>query len=119
MMIVHFGANTVHRTVILWILAFLIGPWPALSCIIHCFHLPRVYAAEAEHFLCNVPHPSTQHETHAPPVRYDLLPSVLITAIGVYIIIQRMQWLITVPIASFIPPLEPPPPRKAWSRPAV
>jgi len=111
-MIAHFGANTVHRTVILWILAFLIGPWPALSCIIHCFHLPRVHAAGIEHFLCNVPHPSTQHETNTPPVRYDLLPFALITVIGMYIVIRRMTTRITIPLSSFIVPPDPPPPRK-------
>ncbi|GIV95120.1 hypothetical protein [Chloroflexus aurantiacus] len=115
-MIVHFGANKVplrfSRTVILWTLAFLIGPWPALSCIIHCLHLSSVNRAGVEYFLCDAPHRHADHaDTPAPPVRYDILPLLLIAVAIGSIVIQRISAVITVSFRSVLYAPEPPPPR--------
>ncbi|WP_448336454.1 hypothetical protein [Chloroflexus aurantiacus] len=115
-MIVHFGANKVSlrfsSTVILWMLAFLIGPWPALSCIIHCLHLSVVDSAGVEYFLCDAPHHHTDHtDTPAPPVRYDVLPLALIVFVTGSTVIQRITAVITVTPRSILHAPEPPPPR--------
>lgn len=115
-MIVHFGANKVpfrfSRTVILWMLAFLIGPWPALSCIIHCLHLSSVNRAGVEYFLCDAPHRHANHtDMPAPLVRYDVLPLALIAvAIGA-IVIQRISTVDNDTLPSILHAPEPPPPR--------
>ncbi|WP_322820537.1 hypothetical protein [Chloroflexus sp.] len=115
-MIVHFGANKVplrfSRTVILWTLAFLIGPWPALSCIIHCLHLSSVDRAGVEYFLCDAPHHHTDHtDTPAPPVRYDVLPLAFIAVAIGSIVIQRISAVDNDTLRSILHAPEPPPPR--------
>lgn len=112
-MIVHFGANTAppQRAVILWMLAFLIGPWPALSCVIHCLYLPLKDEAGIEFFLCDAPHTAAQHDLQPPPVRYDLLPLALTLLIGGLIVMRRLTKNCSMIISSVITTPDPPPPR--------
>ncbi|MDW8403492.1 hypothetical protein [Chloroflexus sp.] len=114
-MIVHFGANTaplrLSRVAILWMLAFLIGPWPALSCVIHCLYLPLKDAAGIEFFLCDAPHTAAQHDLQPPPVRYDLLPLALTLLIGGLIVMRRLTKNRSMIISSVITTPDPPPPR--------
>lgn len=115
-MIVHFSANQAplrfSRAVILWTLAFLIGPWPALSCIIHCLHLSSVNRAGIEYFLCDAPHRHANHaDTPAPPVRYDVLPLLLIAVAIGSIVIQRISTVDNDTLRSILHAPEPPPPR--------
>ncbi|WP_298817383.1 hypothetical protein [Chloroflexus sp.] len=121
-MIVHFSANTAPfnptRAVILWTLAFLIGPWPALACIIHCLYLPDYNPAGIEHFLCSAPHPSGQHETSPPPVRYEMASSTLALFIGFLIVVQRLLAEQPVTFLSFTVTPEPPPPRTTLPQPS-
>ncbi|MGQ9775023.1 hypothetical protein [Chloroflexus sp.] len=115
-MIVHFSANQVllcfSRTVILWTLAFLIGPWPALSCIIHCLHPSSVDKAGIEYFLCDAAHRYANHaDTPAPPVRYDALPLALIAVAIGSTVIRRISTAIAITFHSIFHAPEPPPPR--------
>ncbi|WP_322488509.1 hypothetical protein [Chloroflexus sp.] len=120
MMIVQIGANTAppYRAVILWMLAFLIGPWSALSCIIHCHYLPHTDAAGVEFFLCDAPHTAAQHDLPPPPVRYDLWPLGLMIVIGGLVVIQRFVASRPVMCSSVVLTPDPPPPRRMHFQPA-
>lgn len=113
-MIMHFDANTAHlrRAVILWILAFLIGPWPALSCIIHCLSLTHPNRGVAAYFLCDAPHQTTHSDSQPPPVRYDVLPLTLLLSIGGLIIVQRLTANLSTFVALATVTPDPPPPRR-------
>ncbi|WP_198133494.1 hypothetical protein [Chloroflexus aggregans] len=121
-MFVHSISNTaplrLSRSVILWILAFLIGPWPALSCIIHCHYLPHTDSAGVEFFLCDAPHTAAQHDLPPPPVRYDLWPLGLMIVIGGLVVIQRFIATRPVMRSSAILTPDPPPPRRMHFQPA-
>ncbi|MEF3275131.1 MAG: hypothetical protein K6356_12170 [Chloroflexus sp.] len=120
-MIVHFSANTApyqfQRAVILWLLAFLIGPWPALACVIHCHYLLHYSPTGMEHFLCSAPQPSSQHETSPPPVRYDLVPFTITLLISGLSVVQRLlpEQPQALPSLAITP--EPPPPRSTLPQP--
>ncbi|MGB9738206.1 MAG: hypothetical protein C0184_05755 [Chloroflexus aggregans] len=117
-MFVYSIANTtplhLSRAVILWILAFLIGPWPAVSCIIHCLVITPS-SAGVEHFLCDAPHTGNHHETPPPPVRYELWSSALVLVSGGLLIVQRFVNTLPVIVSSAVYTPDPPPPRMTLS----
>lgn len=118
-MFVHSIANTtplrLSRAVILWILAFLIGPWPAVSCIVHCLVITPSSTAGVEYFLCDAPHTGSHHDTPPPPVRYELWSSALVLVIGGLLIVQRFVNTLPVIVSSAVYTPDPPPPRMTLS----
>ncbi len=120
-MIVLSGANTallrITRAVILWLLAFLIGPWPALACIIHCLQITQPDTNGVAFFVCDAPHAPASHPLPPPPVRYEMVGLSLTFFIAGLAIIQRLIAAAAQPFASLNVTPDPPPPRARLERP--